>query len=404
MTLQRFEHQGAAPPTVLNGDITAASTQVTLLAPTGYPTGSIGPFVIVIDKGNSNEEKILCSSRSGPSCLVAPGGRGYDMTVASGHTGPSPIQHVFAAVEADDDNDHIYNTTRDDHTQYLNPVRHDTTPRHVFGAAFTIPPAPTTSAVGDIAAQGGGAGPARSDHLHGRESFGVGLVQAVGIGNVTVDGLSTTPARADHIHNLTNNPSFATVAATTVTATTVNATTVTAPNVLTICTSSTRPASPAAGAMIYETDTGNFKIWTTATTLWQAPWNTAWGQIGYATTAVNQAGVTAVVDLTSLSVAVTVPANRILKVTSHVLLNKDATAGLTRLYINEGATNLSTAFVYFTLSTFITLTEAVQLTPTVGAHTYKLRLSADTGAVTAANATQAGFILVEDMGPNGAPA
>ena len=48
-----------------------------------------------------------------------------------------------------------------------------------------------------------------------------------------------------------------------------------------VCTSSTRPATPYEGQMIYETDTDKVLVWNG--TAWYANWNTAWGQVGLQT-------------------------------------------------------------------------------------------------------------------------
>lgn len=118
MTLQRMEHAGAAPQTTLASQIGAGDLTIPLVSGAGYPTGAVGPFVIVVDPGQAGEEKIRCSSRSGNSCTVATAGRGYDGTTAGIHTQNAPVQHVLAAIEVDDDNEHIYNQARDDHTFY----------------------------------------------------------------------------------------------------------------------------------------------------------------------------------------------------------------------------------------------------------------------------------------------
>lgn len=120
MTLSRYEHTGAAAATGLATGITSAATSFTVISGTGYPTGSVGNFVICIDANTSAEEKILCSARSGTSFTVATGGRGYDGTTAASHSaGTVNVTHVLSAAEIDDDNSHIYDTTRNDHTQYV---------------------------------------------------------------------------------------------------------------------------------------------------------------------------------------------------------------------------------------------------------------------------------------------
>lgn len=117
MALQRTQHNGAAAPTTLNGLMGSGDTTFNLTSGTNYPDGSIGPFYIVVDPGKASEEKILCATRSGTTVTVQ--SRGVDGTSATSHSSGAVVQHGFTAVEADDDNDHVYTTTRDDHSQYL---------------------------------------------------------------------------------------------------------------------------------------------------------------------------------------------------------------------------------------------------------------------------------------------
>jgi hypothetical protein len=120
MPLQRITHAGAATPVGLAGPVTSAALSFSLTASAGYPTGAGGnPFVLVLDPGTPSEEKVLCSSLSGTTVTVAAGGRGWDSTTASAHSaGSTNVAHVFSANEADDANAHIYDPTRNDHTQY----------------------------------------------------------------------------------------------------------------------------------------------------------------------------------------------------------------------------------------------------------------------------------------------
>jgi hypothetical protein len=120
MPLQRITHTGAAPPTGLASPISSTALSFALTSATGYPTGAGGPFVIDIDAGTPSEEKVLCSSLSGGSITVASGGRGWDGTAPAAHNaGPTNVTHVVSSAETDDANSHIYDTTRDDHTQYV---------------------------------------------------------------------------------------------------------------------------------------------------------------------------------------------------------------------------------------------------------------------------------------------
>lgn len=124
MALQRYSHTGGAPATGLASSINSSVTTFSILSATGYPTGSSGYFVLVLDPGTASEEKVLCSGISGTSVTVVGGGRGYDNTVAAAHnSGTLNVQHVWSAAEADDASRHIYGnlpgpTLSDDHTNY----------------------------------------------------------------------------------------------------------------------------------------------------------------------------------------------------------------------------------------------------------------------------------------------
>lgn len=102
MTFQRFEHQGGAAPTQLSGNITSSSSSFGIASATGYPTGAVGDFFLVIDPGTASEEKVLCSAQSGGTVTVAT--RGADGTTAVSHNAGAVVKHCFSAVEADQAN------------------------------------------------------------------------------------------------------------------------------------------------------------------------------------------------------------------------------------------------------------------------------------------------------------
>lgn len=167
MALTRRSYSGVAPATKLNGAINSATLSITVASTAGYPTGSGGPFFIVIDRGLSSEEKILVDSVSGSSFVVNASGRGYaaEGTTAASHLDQAVVEHVYTKTDADDANAHGADVARDDHTQYINNARHDLTGRHAFGAALGTPGTPTT--VGPAAAAvGAGTVPARDNHVH----------------------------------------------------------------------------------------------------------------------------------------------------------------------------------------------------------------------------------------------
>ena len=128
------------------------------------------------------------------------------------------------------------------------------------------------------------------------------------------------------------------------------------------------------------------------------------GILGYATGA-DQTGMTTEVDLTGLSVAVTVAAGRRLKLTAYVSTSPSAaSAHIITLRIKEGATVLQLAHVSTALATQTGLTAIATITPSAGAHTYKATLQRTSGAGTidvqsgGLPADAVAFLLVEDLG------
>lgn len=123
------------------------------------------------------------------------------------------------------------------------------------------------------------------------------------------------------------------------------------------------------------------------------------GTLGYAQVTANQTGITTAADLTSLSVPVTVGTGRRIKITGHCF-QFTRTAG-TVTYIDfriaEGATLLNRTTLVCP-NTYAGGSVEHVLSPSAGAHTYKLQAGTD-GTITAeAAATSPLFILVEDIG------
>lgn len=101
----RREFSGSVLRTNLSGSISNSDTSITVTDGSSYPTG-VNPFVIVIDRGLSTEEKILVSSRSVNTFTVA--SRGYDGSSAVVHSGGSFVDHVLDAAVMQDMNDTTY--------------------------------------------------------------------------------------------------------------------------------------------------------------------------------------------------------------------------------------------------------------------------------------------------------
>lgn len=126
------------------------------------------------------------------------------------------------------------------------------------------------------------------------------------------------------------------------------------------------------------------------------------GWIGYAEVTANQASLEAGVDLTSLTVAVTVGTSRRIRITAYAALQGSVDGNLARLDIKESATILGSAQGSLTTSGNVAFHPAIVLTPSSGAHTYKLTATRSAGVGTLslnASATNIAYILVEDIGP-----
>lgn len=130
------------------------------------------------------------------------------------------------------------------------------------------------------------------------------------------------------------------------------------------------------------------------------------GWIGYVEVTADQTGITTEVDLTGLSVTVTVNTSRRIRVTGSITMSVSVTdtAGLGR--IKESTTVLRECSMQAPQVTGgpgeETYEWSVILTPSSGAHTYKLSLARSVGSGTVsskASTTRNAYLLVEDLGP-----
>jgi hypothetical protein len=133
-----------------------------------------------------------------------------------------------------------------------------------------------------------------------------------------------------------------------------------------------------------------------------APANTALSSaLAYAEVIADQTSISSIVDLTNLSVTVTVPAGRRLRITGHAQIGNDATAGMAYGQIKEGSTALGRwAFDRLEASSWTISNGSIIVSPSAGTHTYKLTLEKWGGAGSIYLDAQTEFpayILVEDI-------
>ncbi len=130
------EFAGAATPTTLSAPLSAGGSSFTIASATGWPTGTgAAQFVVVINRGEADEEKILCESRSSTTVAVATSGRGYDGTTDQEHAAGVTVEHCVDAVWLNEVDDHL-NATSDAH-DYTEITGIDERIRDVIGTALT---------------------------------------------------------------------------------------------------------------------------------------------------------------------------------------------------------------------------------------------------------------------------
>lgn len=123
------------------------------------------------------------------------------------------------------------------------------------------------------------------------------------------------------------------------------------------------------------------------------------GVLAYAEVTANQAPITTEVDITGLSVTVTVPAGRRIRISSALGLTSTVNDDVGFMRISEDATNLAFAQAKLNTNTENVFASVV-LTPSSGAHTYKIRAARTSGTgnlTVGAAATNPAYILVEDI-------
>ena len=102
MTVTRVEVLGGVAASTITPSITGASSSISGVDLSTFPTGAANPFVVVIDRGTASEEKILITSRSGNTLTVNT--RGYDGTSAASHALGAAIEHCLDALTVDSAN------------------------------------------------------------------------------------------------------------------------------------------------------------------------------------------------------------------------------------------------------------------------------------------------------------
>jgi len=168
-----------------------------------------------------------------------------------------------------------------------------------------------------------------------------------------------------------------------------------------VCTSSTRPASPYDGQVIYETDTDFMLVYNG--TAWVAPGNVSQGTVAYAQVVADQTGIFAATDLTGMSVTWIAVASRRYRITVTGEVASSVADGVYVVSLTDTSNvQVKRATGPCTTLNSQTLTLVYCVTGLSGSITRKCRLTKTSGTGTLtfgnASATNPSFILVEDIG------
>jgi len=168
------------------------------------------------------------------------------------------------------------------------------------------------------------------------------------------------------------------------------------------------PSSPVEGMTVYDKGADALRVYTTATTTWNAPWNLPWGLLSAVstTTATTSIG-SSLTLLTGLSATVTPTANRRLKISWLAnMATADTAARAKAVALTDGSGTQLQAWYMSTDANLNYTGQGVHYMTTTGSSmTWQVRanISANTCATNFLS-TSPGVLIVEDLGPNGAPA
>jgi len=414
MTITPKEYKGQALETALSFAITSIDPSMVVDAGSSLPVGTTYPFVLELERGTANFEKVLCQPRSGNNITILT--RGYDGTTGVAHDPGSTVHHVLDAQSLIDIWLHITDTTRNDHTQYLSRVADK-------GSSSDLASIGTTAAMGSSGKwmDAGTTLVIGSGAINNSNMFGTGVVTSGAIADATITGadIHATTITAANIQAATiTSTELASNAVTTAKVTDANITQAKLDATLTkeisqiIATTASYSGTPSEGAEAYETTNHKKLQYSGATDLWTPFWNYPWGYIDShsLSTAFTTSSTHTTYQDEGLTKSITTLANRRIKVTASLNLYASGGANSIAIQMLHGATvirqfdidtsaistsnPLSLTFVGFYISSAATENIKIQIKALVG----------NTAVDSFGSATYARELLIEDIGQGGAPA
>lgn len=169
MAITRY-YTDALPGVTLEENITSTTNPIIMSSSAGVPQV---PFTFALDYNNGSQEVFLATDIIRTSWAVT---RAFDGGTAQSHNSGVAAVLVVSVTDYSDANAHHTDATRDDHAQYYNNARHESTVLHEgVDVGGNIPVGiPSTSNIGDVASDPGAVasgGYADMLHVHGRETL-----------------------------------------------------------------------------------------------------------------------------------------------------------------------------------------------------------------------------------------
>lgn len=143
---------GSAPGTALTAPIntTDLSLSVDSVVTANWPDETVGPFVAILDGATDNQESVLIESITTTAFTIQSGGRACDGGTPKSHDVGCTVWHGPDAASMQDVAEHVYDTTRDDHTQYLKKALMTTKGDLISASASATPVRVPVGAAGTI--------------------------------------------------------------------------------------------------------------------------------------------------------------------------------------------------------------------------------------------------------------
>jgi hypothetical protein len=403
--------KGAAAGGTLAVDNGAASLVLTANPGSSWPDGSTGNFYVVVDRGNANEEKVLCSARANSTLTVAASGRGADGTAQITHAAGATVEICLTATDADEANYTVSQTVGQ--IQAAGDL--------LVGSGANALTRLAVGATGKVLGVSGGSPAWVNDAILNIIAATGDLVVGTGANTAARLGVGSTGALLEVAGGTAAwlAPS-ATTGATLRISGGVPAwdTGILAQIIQEFATTTARNAaitSPVTGQTAYvASNDANEGIGSyTSAGVWRLPWNLPWGFIAESTSTTDQTGITTLADATGLSVTFTAVGNRRYRIVGAIAaISTAGSPTFQQLQItNSGNTVFQggQTLIGFSIAanSFTLRAEAEAYGLTAGSQTVKLRFGragGDSATYTIPNSAYTGLIRVEDIGPNGAPA